>query len=100
MATPQTITPIAQQNLLDIALQTSGSIEAVFLLAQANGISITADIIGLILLPVTTANKDVLDFYKKNTIRPATGGLPNQQNLPDKLEGVDYWSIEYDFIVT
>ncbi len=100
MATPQNITPIAQQNLLDIALQVCGSIEAVFLLAQANGIGITADIIGLNLLQAVTVNKDVFDFYKKNTIRPATGGLANPKNIPEKLQGIDYWGIEFDFIVT
>lgn len=90
-----------EQNLLDIALQESGSIQSVFELAGQNNIAITATVIpGMSLLcNKLTGVKEILRYYKENNLFPATG---NAVELPidlRPLEGIDYWAIEVDFKV-
>lgn len=96
------ITIIDKQNLLDIALQASGTIESVFEIALQNNISITDEI-----SPGTTLhipdnlvkNKDVLNYYTQQSILPATGS--NAENLGvEILEGIDYWAIGDTFRVS
>lgn len=96
------ITIIDKQNLLDIALQTSGTIESVFEIALQNQVSITDEVtpgVGLIIPDGLLQNKDVLNYYIQQTILPATGS--NNENLGvEVLEGIDYWAIGDTFIVS
>ncbi|MRG45493.1 hypothetical protein GFS24_10225 [Chitinophaga sp. SYP-B3965] len=90
-----------EQNLLDIALQESGSILSVFELAIQNNISITATVTpGISLLCNNLSGaKEILRYYKENNLFPATG---NAVDLPvdlRPLEGIDYWAVEVDFKV-
>ncbi len=96
------ITIIDKQNLLDIALQGTGTIESVFEIGLKNNVSITDEIV-----PGTTIeipdfllqNKDVLNYYNQNLILPATGS--NDENIGvEILEGIDYWAIGDTFIVS
>ena len=89
-------TIIDQQNLLDIALQETGSIEGVFELATANDIAVSDEIpAGTELkVPEGNTNPDVLRQYKANDIKPATGNIKDAEIL----DGIGYWYIEMDFI--
>jgi hypothetical protein len=81
------------QTYFDIALQTFGSIEGVFMLTSGNisnepepGTSLMAD--GVVI------NRYVANYYLNNNIIPATGLAKTISN-----EGIGYWLIENDFIV-
>ncbi|HEY5509389.1 MAG TPA: hypothetical protein VIK29_11995 [Paludibacter sp.] len=61
------------QSLFDIALQSSGSVEAAFNLALLNSIGITDDIVtGVELTPTDILNKQVAAYYLAKQIIPAT----------------------------
>ncbi|HBL74253.1 MAG: hypothetical protein A2W90_18035 [Bacteroidetes bacterium GWF2_42_66] len=85
------------QSLFDIALQSCGSVEAVFGIAELNGLAITDALApGQELLVPEPANKPVADYYKMKGLRPATG-IETLDELRD--EGIDYWAVEVDFVV-
>ena len=89
---------IDQQNLLDIAVQETGTLETVFELAAYNGLSITEVVspgTGLE-IPETDTVTDVYNYYKANKIWPASG---NDLTEIEILEGIDYWAVNVDFIV-
>lgn len=72
-----TVTVEQGQNLLDISVQETGTIENVFKIAQANDICITDYLpIGtVIIIPNdVVVNKKVKDYYKNKGIKPATNG--------------------------
>lgn len=76
-----------RQSILDIAIQTSGSIEAIFDLALINGLSITADIRSGELIQTSVINKIVYDKYSVSNIQPAT-------NINDvKSNGIGFFKI-------
>ena len=85
------------QTLLDLALRECGSDEGVFPLASRNGLSITDALEpGQVLevAPEDVVNQEVVDYYKAKNILPAT-------ELETPLEeGIEFWAIEYDFIVS
>ncbi len=87
---------ITDQSLFDIAIQTSGSIEAVFNLAIANGLSITDDLVpGQTLVNAPVVDKGIADYYRVKALTPATA-LKQGENS----EGIEIWAIERDFIVS
>lgn len=89
-------TIIDRQNLLDIALQETGSIEGVFELATANNIAVSDEVVAgtELMVPEVNKNSDVLRQYKSNNIKPATGNIQDAEIL----DGIGYWYIEMDFI--
>lgn len=66
---------ISNQNLLDIALQEYGSVEGVINLVVANNRSITDDLFAgdELIIDADPVDQLMLDFYRKNQIKPATG---------------------------
>jgi hypothetical protein len=89
------------QSLFDIAIQTLGSAEAAFCIAAANNMSVTDDLqAGRILQIPQQANdyvkKQTVEYYKINDIKPATA---ISSNIDILLEGIEFWTIEYDFTV-
>lgn len=100
MATIDFLTPLDKQNLLDMSLMGSGSIEAVFAYALLNNKSITDDIFGSDIKTLPIINLDVYNFYRFQTIRPASGGNVNIDFIPEAPEGVDYWIIANNFITS
>lgn len=96
-----TVIPADRQSLLDIAVQTSGSIEAVIALAYKNGVSITDQLpIGIKLETVGVVDKTVVERYVVKKIRPATA-LSNGENVsPETSGGIGYMAVEIDFIVS
>ena len=62
------------QNLADIAIQEYGSLDAIVDLANANGLSITANLdAGIELkIPKRTYNRPMMAYCKARAIQPAT----------------------------
>ena len=83
------------QSTLDLSIQTAGSIEAVFDLAITNNISITDQIVpGQEITVPQVVDKNIYEYYRIHELTPATT-LPVTQN-----EGIEFWRIERDFIVS
>jgi hypothetical protein len=87
---------LAGQSLFDIALQVYGSIEGVF--------GLTAGTVDELPDPGTelhpegmVLNKYVVDEYQNSGIKPATGMEIEGSTLN---EGIGYWVIEDDFVVS
>lgn len=94
------------QSLLDIAVQELGDISGVFELAEKAGLSLTEELeTGLEMeLPAVAADKQVAAYYASRWIRPATAITIDSTSGPGGgellLEGIEFWGIEYDFIVS
>lgn len=92
------------QSLWDMALEGLGGIEGVFGLAEQEDLSLTEDLspgreVGF---PQQTVNREIREYYAANRIRPATGISIESTSGDGSLwmEGVEFWGIEYDFIVS
>lgn len=87
------------QALIDLAIQEGGSLEALFDIAERNGLGITDDLQagGSYYKPPQVVKPSVVralrGFY------PASAQPINENDLPPALEGIDYWLIENTFIV-
>lgn len=93
------ITSTDRQSLLDIAVQSSGGVEAAFELAAANDVSISEPLAtGAQLETVLPADKTVLDRYTVKKICPATE-LSDEQIDASPYGGIGYIGIEIDFRV-
>lgn len=72
----RTINSQKNQTVFDISLQEYGHVEGVFKILAANAFlrpDVSLDDGQLILIPDEPINQDIVDYYKKNNIRPATG---------------------------
>lgn len=92
------------QSLLDLAIQHTGSVENAFDLALANNKSLTDDLQAgetINYEPTTiNPNKDILSYYTAKKLQPATAINHQISTINDKPEGVDYWAIQMDFVVS
>lgn len=94
------VKPLERQSVLDIAIQTSGGVEAAFALSVKNDIAISAEIArDAELETVVVVDKTVLSRYEARNIRPAT------ELSPEDLEavpygGIGFMGIEIDFVVS
>lgn len=87
------ITVLPGQTLPDIAIQHAGDLAAWPVIASLNSLSMT-DIIAagdklLIPLPIV---KSISDEFLRKAYQPASGD--------EILEGIDYWAILYEFVVS
>lgn len=95
------ILPKNRQSMLDIAMEHLGTTEAAWDIAQTNGLSLTDDLkLEPMLKPAITNQRIVTNFL---TLRhsPATG-ITNAE-INQQLgagEGIEFWAIEYDFVVS
>ncbi len=95
-----TVTVKERQTLLDIALQTSGSVEAVVDLALANGLSITDELSdGQVLVTAGATDAAVVERYETNGIYPATEASDDERNAM-AWEGIGFMEIGTDFVVS
>ena len=84
------ITVAPKQSLLDIALQHAGGAEAVFDLG-----------IGQQLVATPILSKEVTNYYAVHNICPATAITNDTINeILGDGEGIEFWAIEYDFVVS
>ena len=89
-----------RQSLLDMAVQTAGSMEAAFGLAAANGISLTDTLAdGQVLDTVAAENADTVRCYSVQGIQPATA-LSGEEMAALAQEGINFMGIEIDFVVS
>jgi len=98
----ETIRPQENQNILDISLQEYGSIETVFDILEDNEqFDLTEDISVYEDLKEgrEAFKKDIQAYYSSNNIHPATGAT-EEELLFANLCGVDYMTLEDDFIIT
>jgi len=86
------------QNIFDIAIQTAGSVSAAFATAILNGIGITEDlVVGDVLMVAAATDKRMLQHYRDAGIVPATA--TGSSFFPGQ-EGVGYWIIGSDFVIS
>ena len=84
------------QSLFDLAIQTAGSMEASFLLAESNKIGIADDIApGANIVLSEIINKDIANYYNSRNLHPATNATIEES----KLTGIGNMIIEQNFIV-
>lgn len=89
-----------KQSLFDVAIQKGGSFEAVMELAILNGLSITESLTpGQQLELPTVIDNDVVNFFSSQGIVPETTTNESEDSIT-VLEGIDYWAVEVDFIVS
>ena len=91
---------LSQQSLLDLAIQIAGSPEAVIELAIKNDLSITDDLTAGndILDDIGIVNTDIAGYYANKKLTPATWSEDEIEEIAG--EGIEFWAIEYDFIVS
>lgn len=89
------------QNLLDIALQSTGNADTALDIALANGLCLSDDLtVGqpIDIADTLAVNENVRNTYRTQTIYPATGiTAANTADAP--FEGIEFWAVEYDFII-
>lgn len=86
-----------RQWLGDVALETGGSVEALFLLALANDLSITDDLTaGGVLDYNDILDTEIVSYYTVNEIFPATAIVVSD----DIHGGIGYMQIGTDFKVS
>lgn len=94
------IKPLDRQSVIDVAIQTSGGVEAAFALSAKNDISISEVIApGAELETVEAADKMVLSRYEARKVQPATEISPEDMELVP-YGGINFMGIEIDFIVS
>lgn len=97
------------QSLFDISVQQCGSIEAVFAIAERNGLSITDELDPGMLIEIAEAeviDAPVASFYQMRGLRPATDapspstGSGTGGGIDDLLDdGIDFMAVEVDNVV-
>jgi hypothetical protein len=93
-------TTYADQSVFDIALQATGSVEGVFDLLKANtGLQLDSHIApGTILqLPGEAVKQEIVDYYAKNNIKPATGNIAG---LPEYMKEEEMIKVQYNYDLT
>lgn len=92
-------TVLHNQSLLDIALQATGKAENAILIAVANNISITESLESgaEVIISENSGDVDIKNYYNSKNIQPASATNSQIINYPG---GIDFWSIENDFVVS
>ncbi|MDK7376061.1 hypothetical protein QP519_11010 [Weeksella virosa] len=86
------------QNFLDKVLELTGTIETAIEMADLNGCSVTYSVkINQVIEGSGIRNAMIVQFFRNTP--PATAVDVERLDLDSKLEGIDYWAIEIDFIV-
>ena len=92
------------QSLLDFAIQHTGSVANVFLIAQANVLSVSDDLEPgtILIIPDTVVlDTDIKTYYTSRAIQPATALTTIiDDNTEPSPEGIGYWIIGDDNIVS
>ena len=89
------------QSLLDIAVQECGDAESAFSLAMLNGKSLSDELTnGEVLNLSEQTDKRTVAQYRADSVFPATAVTAEQYSETLEGEGVEFWGIEFDFIVS
>lgn len=77
------------QSLLDIALQTAGSVEAAIEMATVNTVSVSDDLsVSEPMRPVVAQNKSIASYYAARRIKPATAVTDKGQIFEDIFKDI------------
>lgn len=87
------------QTIFDVAIQRLGSCEAAFKLALLNKLSVTDELTpGLSLMLPEPWDNDIFNYYTNKALIPRTEALAEENEILN--EGIGYWAIDVDFIVS
>lgn len=89
------------QNIIDIAVETTGNADNALLIALQNGMSITDDLTAGQTLDTDTGitDRNTLAYYEQRNLHPATS-ITQQQEADNPFGGIEFMGIEIDFIVS
>lgn len=97
-----TVKRLHQQSLFDIAIGEYGDVKAVFDLTLSNQTSMTDDRMineAVFIGKSVYTDRSIRDYYKRNEYIPATD-LSEEQSQEINPQGISYWAINIDFIVS
>lgn len=96
------ITVLNNQSVFDIAVRYCGNPLAAFNIALLNSISVDTSLSpgSEIEIPEFPQGKSVVDYFKSKNHQPATAWNPISDGGQPKPEGISYWAISDDFIIT
>ncbi len=97
------ITILHNQSLFDVAIQHTGNVMNAFVIAAANGLSVTALLASGAVINIPDGvemNNDLYGFYTAKQIQPATAWTGETDNGEQELEGIGYWIINKNFKVS
>lgn len=87
------------QTLLDIAMQHCGDVSAVYEIADLNGKSVTDDlVIGEDLKVPDAIDNRIVTMFEDTYLYPASWENPESSEVNG--EGLEYWAIEFDFVIS
>lgn len=91
---------LSGQSVFDLSVQSSGSIEAAVELAVMNGLSLSDGLeAGVTLIEPSIISSQIVGYYGSRGIMPATA-ISTQTDTPATSDlGIEFWTIENDFIV-
>lgn len=88
------------QNILDIAVQHTGTAETAYEIAEANGLSLTDELPAVLTIPdEITAEVKTKNYYEARRLTPATD-ISVAETLLSPFGGINYMGIEIDFKVS
>lgn len=94
------IQPLDRQSLLDMAIQESGSIEAVMELSIRNDIAVSQELETMTELETAAIiDSKVVNRYQAQRIRPATE-VTGEEMSAVPYGGIGFMGVEVDFIVS
>lgn len=87
------------QSLFDLAIQSSGSIEAAVSMAVLNDLALSDELVpGTAIEESSVVSSQIVNYYISRGILPATA--TTQTDAPPTSDlGIEFWTIETDFIV-
>lgn len=98
-----TVTVLNNQSLFDIATQVTGNSLNALVIAQANELNPSDDLVAgdEVEIPKGLVNdEDILRYYQANEILPATALTQTDIDEIQGCEGIGCWAIEIDFVVS
>lgn len=99
MASSYTIQP--RQNLFDVALIAAGSADAVFDIAWQNSLSVTDELLpGTELQLNALPSSNTVNLYQVYSISPATAIDSIDFASTIAGDGIEFWTIEFNFTVS
>jgi hypothetical protein len=79
------------QTVMDVAMKEAGSAAAAFDVALKNNLSVTDELAANTELEAVSAvEKPVRDYYKNNSLEPATGAFPGDEYETDRVFGLEF----------
>lgn len=95
-----TIKALSNQSFMDISIQHTGSVYNAFIIAAANGMSVSESPVSgssVIIPDAAIKDEDILNYFRSNGIKPATG-VVDLSIIVDRL-GIGWMKIGKTFKV-